>query len=196
MTLEAQLLYAPLTSWWTPLPQIKIKTRRGGGQMRCTKFVCVCVCVCSQTGCVCVCVLIRGMSALASVQAHQCTCVYPCVCLHVCSLCEVPCAFTCVWKWHMLAVGGSAGKASWLAGGEPESEISGKKKRSCPPHVVRGGRWCSSSPFLKTYSCPLLTAGTFFFCISLVASPLANEWIVCQFIQLPVKHSIMISSLI
>lgn len=40
-------------------------------------------------------------------------------CVRVCSFCELSHAFTCVWKWHMLAVGGSAGKASWLAGGEP-----------------------------------------------------------------------------
>lgn len=43
-----------------------------------------------------------------------------CACVvRVCSFCELSHAFTCVWKWHMLAVGGSAGKASWLAGGEP-----------------------------------------------------------------------------
>lgn len=47
LTLEAQLQYALLTSLWTPLMQIKIKTRRGGGQKRRTKFfLCVCVCAC------------------------------------------------------------------------------------------------------------------------------------------------------
>ena len=58
----------------------------------------------------------------------------------VCVVCAkfFSCAFPCVWKWHMLAVGGSAGKASWLAGGEPESQRSVKK--SCPPYAVRGRR--------------------------------------------------------
>lgn len=50
VTLEAQLLNAPLTPWWTPLLQIKIKTRRGGGQMRRTKFFCVWVRMCAPTG--------------------------------------------------------------------------------------------------------------------------------------------------
>lgn len=46
LTLEAQLQYALLTSLWTPLMQIKIKMRRGGGQKRRTKFfVCAGVCM-------------------------------------------------------------------------------------------------------------------------------------------------------
>lgn len=51
LTLEAQLQNALLTPRWTPLMQIKIKTRRGGGQKRRTKlgfFVSVCVCVCTN----------------------------------------------------------------------------------------------------------------------------------------------------
>lgn len=53
LMLEAQLQYALLPPLWTPLMQIKIKTRRGGGQKRRTKFflwVRVCVCVHKQGG--------------------------------------------------------------------------------------------------------------------------------------------------
>lgn len=87
-------------------------------------------------------------------------------CMHVCSLCEVPCAFTCVWKWHMLAVGGSAGKASWLAGGEPESQHSGKKN----PVLLMLRVEVADVHHLKNFSCPLMTAGTFsFFSASLTS---------------------------
>lgn len=50
-----------------------------------------------------------------------------CVFLCVYGFCEVACAFICVRKWHMLAVGGSAGKAGWLIGVEPESGHLGKR---------------------------------------------------------------------
>lgn len=45
-----KLLCAPLTSGWTPLLQIKIKPRRGGGQMRRIQF-CVDACVYKQDTC-------------------------------------------------------------------------------------------------------------------------------------------------
>ena len=39
------------------------------------------------------------------------------LCMLVSGLCEASCAFAYVWKWHMLAVGGSAWTASRLTGG-------------------------------------------------------------------------------
>lgn len=84
-----------------------------------TKFVDVCINRVGASLC-----LLEGMEVLA------CAFMLILACVYVCSLCKVPCAVTCVWKWHMLAVGGSVGKASWLAGGEPESQR--------PPYAVRG----------------------------------------------------------
>lgn len=45
MMLEAQLQNALLTFWWTPLMQIKMKTRRGGGQRRRTKSFLMRICI-------------------------------------------------------------------------------------------------------------------------------------------------------
>lgn len=90
--------------------------------MRRTKFVCAC----KQE---------RGDGGYVFVKeecVRNCMNTNMCLCMHVCGLHPLSCVFAQAWKWHMLAVGGSAGEASWLAGGESESENS-RRKKSHPP---------------------------------------------------------------
>lgn len=73
----------------------------------------------------------------------------------LCVVCKVSCARTCVRKWHMLAVGGSAPKAGWFAGGEPESQHSKTQKNPCPLCVEDTGvnhRFCKELLLLYTDS--------------------------------------------